>query len=110
MRSYKVWLEGERRVRPILVFADRLQRARVLGFNQYWSSVAYFNWIDLKARWLKDLPTHLREMHHGGEQVISSPPVCVHCGAWGQPAVDERICIECYETHGDPDEVDDESD
>ena len=53
-------------------------------------------WIDVVAKFIRDLPEHLRALDNGTEQIIEEPPSCSCCEMWGGH-LQEGMCSFCEE-------------
>jgi len=81
-----------------LVFAPTAKEAKKIshGVSMYGSE-----WIDWKAKRLRDLPDHLWEMYQGHAGTCDDPPTCPRCEMWGGHKAEDETGECCSFCEGD---------
>lgn len=96
MNAYSAYVKDEQCEGAMLVFAKTARRARVISHNLDWACCDYLDWV---ATRIKNLPSHLKTLDNGSEQVITCPPKCPNCGWWGYERLHDG-CEGCREPEG----------
>lgn len=101
LRAYMVH-GGEPIEGSVLVFAHTVQQAKVLGYPDIsgWGLVDEF--IQVRARWLRNSPWVFDEANKdklaaNTPHVIACPTTCKDCGLWGLQLNDDEYCEDCEE-------------
>lgn len=78
----------------VLVFANTAKEARKLTYK---NGLVVEEFIDSRARLLKEDSFLRAQQKHDYPHVIESPIICKYCAQWGKEMHDNEQCEDCFE-------------